>query len=187
MVREDVHGDPGSIVRFFRGETPDHRGRSLETILQWDDERLEQEHDFIQWLFPLDVPSPVNPRAPLVGEREQRAFSSDLRLRNNLLRAFERMLAFYGFCVQRDSTGTPVSIQRTSAFASQSANWLTRDNHNHLRLTRILRSLSLLGLRQESLMLYAALVAIRDAEGGRSISKTTHDFWRKATESRPQL
>jgi hypothetical protein len=183
LEREGSGGDQGPIVRFYRGEAPDAYGRTLDGILQQDDEWLEREHDFIQWLFPLKVPSSVTPEAPLVGECEQRAFASDPLLRSNLMRAFERMLAFYGFRLQRDSTGTPASVQRTAEFTVQSANWLTRNKHNHLRLTRILRSLRLLGLQQESSLLYAALTAIRDDEGGRSISQATRDFWRRAVES----
>jgi hypothetical protein len=177
---EDDRQDSGPIVAFFRGESTDDRGRSLDTILQWDDDRLERVHDFIQWLFPLDAPSGVNPGAPLVGAREQRAFESDPLLRNQLRRALDRMLAFYGFQVQRDTTGAPVSIDRSAAFAARAHNWLTPGNHNHLRLTRILRSLRLLGLQQEARMLYGALTAIGEEDGGRSISQVTRDFWRRA-------
>ena len=45
------------IVGFLEGKTPDHRGRTLSMVLAFSDERAEQTHDYIQWLFPLDEPS----------------------------------------------------------------------------------------------------------------------------------
>ena len=54
------------IVRFYRGTGFDARGRSLDEVLAWDDERLEDVHDYIQWLFPLDEPSQFTPHAPLL-------------------------------------------------------------------------------------------------------------------------
>ena len=45
------------VVAFYRLEAPDARGRMLHDIWRWDSARLETVHDYIQWLFPLDVPS----------------------------------------------------------------------------------------------------------------------------------
>jgi hypothetical protein len=52
-------------------------------------------------------------------------------------------------------------------------------NHNHLRLTRILRSTLLLGLEAESAALFHALNAIY-REYPTRISARTHAFWSDA-------
>ena len=62
------------LVRFYRGDAPDARGRTLDDILAWDDEQLEAVHDYIQWLFPLDEPSRFNPDAPLLTPADRVAF-----------------------------------------------------------------------------------------------------------------
>ena len=41
------------LLRFYRLEGTDARGRSLEEIWTWEAGRLEAVHDYIQWLFPL--------------------------------------------------------------------------------------------------------------------------------------
>ena len=53
------------IVSFYSGGLDD-RGRRLDEILGWSDERLESVHDYIQWVFPTTTASGVNPHAPLV-------------------------------------------------------------------------------------------------------------------------
>ena len=54
------------LLNFYLGGAPDDRGRTLAEILRQDDAWLESTHDFVQWLFPLDRPSGVNPSAPLL-------------------------------------------------------------------------------------------------------------------------
>ena len=50
------------IVRFYGDEAAkDDEGRSLEDILKFKDNELEYHHDYIQVLFPLPEPSPINP------------------------------------------------------------------------------------------------------------------------------
>jgi hypothetical protein len=62
---------------------------------------LELKHDYIQWLFPLPEPSPVNPEAPTLTPEAVNGFGSDLALKARLRRALEKMLAFYGIAVDR--------------------------------------------------------------------------------------
>ena len=62
------------IVAFYRRGAADDRGRTLDAILAWDDNRLEAVHDYIQWLFPLDEPSRFNPSATLLTPRDRAAF-----------------------------------------------------------------------------------------------------------------
>ena len=132
------------ILSFYGGAGEDHAGRRWDDILRWPDERLEQVHDFIQWLFPLPEPSPVNPLAPVLDRETIAAFAARPELRANLRASLERMLRFYGLDLRDGPT-----VTRTANFAARARNWLTPNNHNHLRITRILRCCWLLGLGAE--------------------------------------
>ena len=83
---------------------------TLDTILSWDDGRLEAVHDYIQWLFPLDEPSRFNPSAPLLTAHDRAAFR-DPELAANLRRALDRMLAFYGFTLDPSAAAAHQALE----------------------------------------------------------------------------
>ena len=168
-----MNSDP--LVQFYRGLAPDDRGRRLEEILAWNDDALEYTHDYIQWLFPITTVG-VNPNAPPANAETIEAFRNDASLRAALGRSLNRMLAFYGLERSGDE------IVPRADFASH-RQWLGAGNHNHLRLTRIMKSLRLLGLEADARALHACLTHIADKErlaGRRSISADTVRFWNDA-------
>src|SRR5687767_5392549 len=109
-------GETSPIVGFYRGTTPDARGRMLEDILAADDGWLERTHDYIQWLFPLRARSAFNMHAPILDDATIEAFLAHDSLRNNLRRAFGRMLAFYGF-EEREANGAYTIVAASNAAA----------------------------------------------------------------------
>jgi hypothetical protein len=141
-----------ALVEFYRGSGTDSEGRRLDAILAWGDGRLEAVHDFIQWLFPLPEPSRFNPDAPLLTAEDISAFRQDPRLRANLRRSFERILSFLGLARAADG-----EVLEGPNFASRAPDVWVYPNHNWLRITRILRSLYLLGLETEARALYRRL------------------------------
>ena len=165
------------LLRFYGLESGDARGRSLTEIWGWDDERLEQVHDYIQWLFPLREPSAFNPGAPVLTRAAIDEFLTNPVLRDRLRRSFERMLRFYGLRAA-GAAGT-LRVEPSASFASRSAGWLRPGDHNHLRLTRILTSLRLLGLEEESRALAGCLRALAAAHPG-AVSQVTLEYWRQA-------
>jgi hypothetical protein len=169
-----------TVVRFYRGDGRDARGRTLDDILGWDDAALESVHDFVQWLFPLDEPSAFNPDAPLVSEADRAAFRQDPRLEANLRRAFERMLAFYG--LELDETGAAPAVRRAGSWDERSPVWLHRGNHNHLRLTRILKSLTILGQPALARALYDRLWEEANRAPDR-ITPVTLRYWTSASRT----
>lgn len=168
------------IVAFYEGAAPDDRGRRLDEILQFDDDRLEDIHDFIQWLFPLPDRSGANPSAPTLDDAAIQAFRTRPELRAALRRSLDRMVAFYGL----EWSGE--RIVKSPSFAQRSNNWLHAGNHNHLRLTRMLRSLYLLGEAHAAQALLDLLVEIYDEErrkGSNRISARTFNFWQSALKT----
>lgn len=62
-----------------------------------------------------------------------------------------------------------------------SRNWCVRFDHNHLRITRILRCLRVLGLQTECDAFFAALKDVYN-DPSVSISERTMEFWTRAVE-----
>jgi hypothetical protein len=168
--------DGDRLTRFFGGGADDD-GRTVDEILGWDDVRLEMVHDYIQWIFPLPERSGANPSAPVLDAAAIAAIRGSAEMQGRLRAAFERMLTFYGFALEGDA------VVEGPRFVAASRNWLHAGNHNHLRLTRMLRSLRVLGLEREAAALWGALRALYEREsaaGRRTITNETFAFWRQA-------
>ncbi len=167
-----------AILDFYHGE-PLANGRRLADIWDWSFDQLEDAHDYIQWMFPTDTPSPANPDAPLLSEEAARAFAWDDVLRDRVQRSLAVMLRFYGLerLVLPDDK---LVVIRAVTFSDRRGVWLWPNNHNHLRLTRIIRSLRLLGLKKDAQALAKCLDDIARVEGRDSISEETAEHWRRA-------
>ena len=110
------------IVRFLEGTGSDHRGRFLITIHDHDDQWLEGMHDYIQWMFPLMEPSRSVNTSPVL-TLDEVVF---IRKSNNA------------------QHGLSCSVERMQMFWGENDFWIKRYNHNHLRLTRVIKSLRML-------------------------------------------
>jgi len=168
------------IVRFYRGEQTDQSGRLVSEILSQGDEWLEFTHDYIQWLFPLTEASAFNPDAPVLTPSAIAEFRSDPALGERLQQAYQLMLGFYGFQSELNASGG-LKVTRSAAFEPRAKNWLTSGNHNHLRITRILKSLGLLGLRPQADAFLACLLEV-NRDYPRIINANTLNFWRNAVK-----
>ena len=165
------------LVEFYRGQARDTEGRRLEEIWAWDDDSLEAVHDFIQWLFPLPEPSAFNPDAPILRTEDIAAFRGDPLLQARLQRSFERILRFLGLTLTHDG-----KVIRGDNFAARAPDVWAAPNHNWLRITRILRSLTLLGLETQARALYDRL---SEMYSGRKypIRGDTFCYWTAAVQS----
>jgi hypothetical protein len=164
-----------ALVRFYAGAAPDAQGRMIDEIWAWSDDALEEGHDFVQWLFPLPEPSAFVDDAPLLTRSDIDAFAQSPRLRETLHRSFQRMLHFYGFVLEHGPR-----VEPAPDFAQKSANWLRRFDHNYLRFTRILRALTLLGLRDDAVAFLVALEDIHRRYGKERIGDRALGYWRDA-------
>jgi hypothetical protein len=149
------------VVQFLNGTGVDRRGRALADILAWADDDLERHHDYIQWLFPLSAPSTAVMGSPVLDAADIQAIRDDAKAQANLLRALDRMRAFY----------------------ASTTHWLTPNNHNHLRITRIISSLYKLGQPAAAQEFYDFIKAKADAVPG-SATPLTLSFWEKAVQGR---
>jgi len=149
-----------SAAMFLTGIGRDHRGRSLAEVLAFDDSALEQHHDYIQWLFPLPEASRINMSAPILSREDIATIRLDSEVRTNLLNASNRMLAFY----------------------RENDHWLVPFNHNHLRITRIIRCLALCVGEEEANGFYTDILALVEA-AGRPVNEDSLRYWRQAAHS----
>jgi len=174
------------IISFYLGAGTDHMGRSLETIVRQDDCWLERTHDYIQWLFPLYVSSQFNPNAPTLTDEVREIFNTPFHqdypvLHRNFATTIQRMLLFYGYC---NSSLNPDQVEPTAEWRNKANNWLTPGNHNHLRITRTLRSMTLLGRQELARSFHERLLAAARVHST-MISKRTIAFWDKAVSTIP--
>ena len=110
------------IIGFREGKIPDHRGRVLSMLWKQTDDNAENNHDYIQWIFPLDEPSQAVNGAPLLSDFDIDEIRQNQMAINNLE---ESVRWFLGFLERND-------------------HWVTKYDHNHLRITRAIKSLRLL-------------------------------------------
>jgi hypothetical protein len=147
----------GPIAAFLEGEGTDARGRTLFDVLAMDDAALERTHDFIQWLFPLPEPSRAVPDAPVLTDAEAAAIRDSGLALCALAAATDRMDAFY----------------------RATHDWLMPNDHNHLRITRIIRSLRLLVGDAAADAFRAAILARVEATRA-PISLRSRGYWATA-------
>lgn len=83
---------------------------------------------------------------------------------------------------QADTTASMTyRVVRGPNFPRNSRNWAVRSDHNHLRITRILRCLRVLGLQKECDAFFAALKDVFE-EPSINISNTSMMYWTRAVE-----
>lgn len=169
---------PNKILAFYLGQQPDSQGRAIEDIWSWDYQKLESVHNYIQWLFPLREKSRFNSSAPTLNDEVIKAFRTSEELRSRLFKSLKVMLAFYGLeC--REGENAEIVIAKSEKYFLKKRQWIEKFNHNYLRLTRILTSLTELGLKKYALALFKCLDDIYN-EDQKSIGLETYTYWKNA-------
>lgn len=128
---------------------------AVEMLLHW----MEISHDYIQWFFPITRLSKFNQNSPdgITTADVSGMHPDDLKFAQERLQVqFQLMLYFYGLTYENGQVQERKGNSLTS-FKNRKANWLGPNNHNHLRLTRIVQSLELFGVTTESRALFIYL------------------------------
>jgi hypothetical protein len=162
------------LLDFYRLAKRDSERRKLDEIWGWSDDELEECHDFIQWMFPLDEPSAFNADAPLVTEEDRAAFRAEPQLQAAMRQSLSVFLAFLGLTITGDGR-----VIRADNFNQRLALWKYQ-NHNWLRITRVLKSLRLLGFESEANAFWACLKVLHEKDG--FVSDDSFAYWKQASE-----
>ncbi|XP_077163407.1 opioid growth factor receptor-like protein 1 isoform X2 [Paroedura picta] len=130
-------------LRFYKNKIPfKPDGVYIEEVLnKWkgDYEKLEHNHTYIQWLFPLREQG-LNFYAKELTTYEIEEFKKTKEAIRRFLLAYKMMLEFFGIKLI-DKTG---NVTRASNWQERFQH-LNESQHNYLRITRILKSLGELG------------------------------------------
>jgi hypothetical protein len=146
-----------SIVNFLEGIGTDSRGRHLDQILDEDNRFWENTHDFIQWLFPLNEESRAVKNSPVLIDEEIAMIRSS----------------------ERAQEGIRSATTRYQSFLLNTTPWKNAHNHNHLRITRVIKSLRLL-MTDEAADAFKYWVAGQLGDRIDSINPESKRFWRLA-------
>lgn len=146
-----------TICDFLEGASPDNLNRSLGDIWSFDDKKIETVHNFVQWLFPLDEQSSANPDAPVLSAADIDEIRQSTTVRQNLLQSAKWYLNFL----------------------SRNSHWIRSHDHNHLRITRVIKSLRLLHSDLEANK-FKQCVIETVARSEEDVSVITRNFWDRA-------
>ncbi|MGS2742566.1 opioid growth factor receptor-related protein [Halomonas sp. LS-001] len=163
------------LIDFYCGEGRDHKDRHLEDIWALSPFWLEHTHDYIQWLFPIPEAGRFNAFAPLLTPAVQAAFADSDVMRQHQQRSLDVMLVFFGLAWD----GSDIAAQPTLAMPTHI--WLKAGGHNHLRITRIIRSLALCHQPNLARTFQQAVIAIGTQQG--VVADTSVQYWQEAIPS----
>ncbi|XP_017566185.2 opioid growth factor receptor-like [Pygocentrus nattereri] len=131
-------------LRFYQNKIPSRPDdlyiRDFPRYWFRDYKKLENTHSYIQWLFPIQEQG-VNHCAHVLTQKEIKFFRKDDELKRRLLKSYRLMLDFYGIKLLDENTG---KVGHAENWRERFEN-LNRKTHNNLRITRILKSLGILG------------------------------------------
>ena len=172
-----AESDSIALINFYTSDGLDSLERSFTSLLSFDENQLENEHNFIQTMFPLHEPSNMISNAPILTREIAALLSTNKIARERFLKALLIFRNFLGIT----GTSSIISTRKTSIDnvirQKRIVLWLYNGNHNILRVTRIIRSLRLVGLEREALDFYRDVSHEGHAAG---LESKTLAYWRRA-------
>ena len=170
------------IIQFYLGAHVHPDGYVINEIWNWSDLEINDKHSFIQWLFPLNVASQASSNSPILSKKDIGQFRNESELKGRLLSSFAMMLRFFGF--EMKLKGRAIIVAKSNDFEEKlfktfdkGMSWY-RDHH-FKRISRMLRSMTLLGLEQPADAFYYALKDLHESNRDK-IPVSTYLFWRDA-------
>lgn len=180
------------IQAFLLGQGPDNRGRYWQEIISYSDGMWDECHDFIQWLFPLPVVSKHAAFSPVLTEQDLTDLWDNTIVQSNLINFANKFCNFLGISIfmpfhtgldflpgGKGFTETRYRVSLSKKFSEQSKYWLRANDHNHLRINRMLQCLVLFGLENLAKEIFRCLVMIK-CEFDDCITDETMVYWRNA-------
>lgn len=144
------------IIHFYTDRGANQSGRTRKAILGLTNSWLENEHDWIQWLFPLPEPSLAVPESPILTPVAFALFQNNIIARAHYWQSVERMCRFF----------------------NEEDYWLRYTDHNHKRITRIIRSMKIVLNLDEASRFWEFIMDIEEAAGS-PVSAINKEFWLK--------
>lgn len=144
------------IIAFLQLTYTNQSDKDFNQILAMDNEELEYTHDWVQWLFPLLEPSLAVPDSPIMTLEDVRAIQKSIDLKATYWLGVSRVVDFF------------VSTKY----------WLKYTDHNHKRITRIIRSMKLI-LGNDDAMLFYDMIMKLNEDAGNPVAWVNREYWYK--------
>ncbi len=145
------------FITFLTREGNDFLGRNLQDIWDFSDEEIEQTHDFVQVVFPINKPSrAVSHGVYLDSEALIEQIKNNPEAKENILKSAKRFLSFL----------------------ARNTYWNQKYNHNQLRITRVIESLRLLVSNVEADKFYQSVLELIEEDN--KVNLDTLVFWKNA-------
>ena len=151
-----------ALSNFLSGSGADHAGRTYQDILDQDDQWLEYTHDWIQWCFPLFEPSQSVMSAPVLESMDE------VKLIQESAEAQEYMRR---------------GLVRFAEFLRDGDQWLRYHDHNHLRITRVIKSVKTLMSDDQAREFYQYVMSQVGNRAGQKPSEVSMQYWTQAAAS----
>jgi len=147
-----------TIIDFYLNGLPCPTG-TFHAVLALNDEQLESGHTWVQYLFPLPEPSKMQPSSPVATQDDFNFIAVSPLLKMRVVAALGRYIAF---------------LDRTTQ-------WRQVKDHNHLRITRVIRCLCFCGLNDAAY----EFCEYTKAEVGKLVGRQTLWYWEEALKRHP--
>lgn len=133
-----------------------------DLVNHWTNTQLERSHNWVQWAFPLPDASRYQPDSPTLGTRDMNQIRVSSVAQANLDALMWRTIDFY----------------------DQWHGWLTPYDHNHLRITRIIKSLALLAPPHKALTFYHFIMwKVTSFSKTCVVNPESVETWRRAADT----
>ena len=145
------------FLTFLKNEGVDFKGRSLSVIWNYTDSEIEQNHDFIQVVFPLNKPSANAFHGFYLSDQSEllKLQSSEI-IKSNLIKSSGWFLGFL----------------------ERSMSWREGYDHNQLRITRVIECLRLLVSDEAADTFYKDIFLILGTDN--TVNQRALQFWSEA-------
>ena len=160
-------------LRFLEGTEKEDKGRYVTDILKYGSIRLELVHNYVQRMFPTNEQSKFSNIKPITDEDIALLRASDTA-KENISKMYQKMLVFWkidGDRYKKWGSGAPFRL------------WNNWNNHNHWRMTRVIKCFMLLGMEGEhkdfSMRLSTILEIKKSNPLSVRITKKTEEIWRR--------
>ena len=143
---------------FLSNSGVDFKGRTLEIIWSFSDEQIENTHDFMQIIFPLNKPSENVFHGYYLSSKDIiKNIKDNQAAKENILKSSKWYFSFLKRNIWR---------------------WNRKYDHNQLRITRVIECLRLLVSENEADKFYEDVLEI--VKDDNKINETSLNFWDKA-------
>jgi len=145
------------MLNFLEDNERDVYKRYLKDIWTMSDEQIEDTHNFIQWVFPLNERSNEVPESPILTNEEIISIKKSETAQKNIKKSTEWFLEFL----------------------TRNSYWICQINHNHLRITRAIKSLRLIHSNEEAEKFKNSIMNLIKGNE-KKINLTTLEYWKNS-------